>query len=322
MKRPLRLALYLLSLLLFGLILWWGGPDAWRQVLAGDRDALLVAFLFYGVAGMVSALRLQVMAEAIAGRRLATWRRFYHLNMMARALGLVLPRSLSALGGKSVALRAFGLSLQRAIWTVMVDNLLDVLLLALLTVPALLFLQKRVATTVFMALMLMMILGLAVILWGGLATNRVAFVLQWGQRLPWLSRKLKVEGQSAVNLLPSPLHSVTALFLTVTLHASVALSFYEIGRAVGLSAAWLFFLAAFFITQLSLVIAIAPGGLGIFDLGWLGLLHLSGVPETEAFAFVIAQRAYTFVFVLIWAGVSTLLSLTTEKEPLLPNSSQ
>ena len=70
---------------------------------------------------------------------------------------------------------------------------------------------------------------------------------------------------------------------------------------------------------MSLIIAIAPGGLGIFDLGWLGLLQLGGLSQSDAITFVVAQRAYIFVFVLVWAAFSALLSLTEgQGKPVWP----
>jgi uncharacterized membrane protein YbhN (UPF0104 family) len=58
-------------------------------------------------------------------------------------------------------------------------------------------------------------------------------------------------------------------------------------------------------------VAVTPGGLGLFDAGWYGVLLLGGVPNQEALTFVIAQRAYIFIFVLVWAGFSVLLSLAS-----------
>ena len=152
MKRWLQLTLQLLSLVLFGIILWLGGPEAWQQLLAGDREDILAAFLLIGLASMLSATRLRLMAHSVAGQELASWRRFYYLNMTARALGLVVPRSLSTVAGKSVALRTLGVSLKRSVWIVLMDNLFDLGLLGVLAVPALFFLRGGVSPVGFIAL--------------------------------------------------------------------------------------------------------------------------------------------------------------------------
>lgn len=112
--------------------------------------------------------------------------------------------------------------------------------------------------------------------------------------------------------MPSRATALQALGLSVLLNGAIAACFYYIAQAVGLAYPWPLFAAGFPATQLSLVLAVTPGGLGLFDAGWYGVLLLGGVPHQDALTFVIAQRAYVFIFVLIWAGFGTLLSLATE----------
>ena len=197
MKRWLHILLNLLSLLLFGIILWWGGPEAWEQLLVSDWRWLLTALLIHGSVGMVSGFRLQSMAQAMGQRSLASWRQFYRLTMTVRALGLVLPRSVSALGGKSVGLMAFGLSVRQSLWTVMVDNAMDVLFLTAVTLPAIPFLQDKISTTTYLLLCGLAVLILAAALWWGSQPGRLNFLLRWLQRFPWLAKKLNLEGETA-----------------------------------------------------------------------------------------------------------------------------
>ena len=313
MKRWLHICLNLLSLVLFGFILWWGGPEAWEQLLAGDWRWLLAGLLLHGSVGMMSGLRLQYVAQAMGQRNLASWRQFYRLTMSVRALGLILPRSVSALGGKSVGLMAFGLSLRQSLWTVMVDNAMDVLFLTAVTLPAIPFLQAKITTVTYLSLCGLALLILAAALWWSSQPGRLNFLLEWTQRLPWLAQKLKLEGETTVALLPPPAITLRVLLLTSLLNISLAFTAYTIGRAVGTTAVWPLYLAIFPITQLSLIIAVAPGGLGIVDFTWAGLLLLAGIPDNSATTFTVALRIYISIFVLVWAGTSMLLALTDTK---------
>jgi len=323
--RPYRLLLQLLSLILFGAILWLGGPHAWRQILAGDPRGILPSFLVSGLAGVVAATRLRLVAGTVAGRDLGSWRRFYHLNMTARALGLVVPRSLSVLAGKPVALRTLGLSLKRSLWVVVVDNLFDLGLLGALALPSLLFLKSGISTGGCIALALGLALVLAGGLWWDAVLRRLRSLAGWMarrtalvtalQELPYLQFDLTGDKHGIGEASCARSAVLQALGLSVLLNAALIARFYFIARAVGLTYPWTLFAAAFPVTQLSLVLAVTPGGLGLFDAGWYGVLLLGGVPDQEALTFVIAQRAYVFVFVLAWAGFSALLSLT-QKEPL------
>jgi uncharacterized membrane protein YbhN (UPF0104 family) len=312
-KRWLRLVLQLLSLALFGLILWSGGVEPWQQILHSAPEDILVAFLLVGAATVLSATRLRIMVHSMVGRRLASWPHYYYLNMTARALGLVVPRSLSNLGGKSVALRALGVSLKRAVWLVMIDNLLDLMLLGVLMIPGLVFLRGLITPGSFVGLALGLTLTLTGALWWGTAAGRWLPLTRWLKRFPWLGSALRVDPEGAANVLPSRSTALQALGLTALLNGALAVGFYYIALAVGITSPWLIFAAGFPITQLSLVISVTPGGLGLFDAGWYGVLLLGGVPRGEALTFVVAQRTFLSVFVLVWAGFSTLLSLTARK---------
>jgi uncharacterized membrane protein YbhN (UPF0104 family) len=309
MKRWLRLGLQLISLVLFGLILVWGGSEAWQQVAAGDLEYILVSLLFLGFATMMSAARLQLMARSTTGRELAPWPRFYYLNMTVRALGLVVPRTLSTLGGKSAGLAGFGVSLRRSVWIVMLDNAFDLLVLGILAVPALLYLRNRDAAGELLVLSVGLIVILASGLWWITGPGRARLLMRWLERVPRLASALHLDPEKISDLLPPRPVALEALGLTILLNAAIAICFYHIARAVGMAHPWTVFVAGFPITQLSLILAVTPGGLGLFDAGWYGVLLLAGVPNQDALTFVIAQRAYIFIFVLVWAGFSVLLSL-------------
>lgn len=313
MKRWLRLLLQVLSLVVFGLILWLAGPDAWRQVIAGNPTHVLTAFLLLSTATVLSTVRLQLVVQSLAGQRIGSLRRFYYLSMVARAVGLVIPRSVSIFAGKPVALSALGLSLKRAVWAVLLDNLFDLVLLGVLAIPALLFLGARVSAQA--ALVLVLGSGLAVTagLWS--VTGGVAFLrfIGWVERMSFLSAIFPRRAEKAAHPLLRRPTAVRALGLTLLLNVALAACYHNISRAVGLSYPRTLFAAAFPAVQLSLVLAVTPGGLGLFDASWYGILLLGGVPREDALAFVIGQRAYVSIFILVCAGLSALLSLTERR---------
>lgn len=309
MKRWFRLGFQLVSLALFVLVLLWGGPEAWQQVAAGDRTFILLSLLLLGFASVVSAVRLQLVSRSVAGQDLAPWPRFYYLNMMTRALGLVVPRSLSTLGGKSVGLGALGISLRRSVWIVMMDNAFDVLLLGILAGPALLYLKQGGVTWQILVLSVALMLALAGATWWFTDAERLQPILTRLGRIPRLGSTLHLEPENIPDLLLPRGTALRALGLSILLNSALAACYFTIARAVGLPQPWPIFVAGFPITQLSLIIAVTPGGLGLVDAGWYGVLLLAGVPSQQALTFVVAQRAYIFVFVLVWAGFSALLSL-------------
>jgi uncharacterized membrane protein YbhN (UPF0104 family) len=138
-------------------------------------------------------------------------------------------------------------------------------------------------------------------------------LLVWLRRIPWLAKRLDFGDNQPI---PSAQDALVTLSWSVLLNGIIAASFYGLGRSIGAPVTLPLLLASYPLVQLSLIIAIAPGGLGIFDAGWLGLLRLGGISEAAALAFVVAQRAFVVVFVLIWAGFSALLSLTVKPDTI------
>lgn len=306
MNRWLRLGLLLLSLLLFGFILWRAGPETWQIVLRGRFSYFFLAFLMHGLAGVASASRLQRLAQAVTGQTMISWRRMYVLNWTARALGLILPRSVSIFGGKTVALKAVGVPLRQAVWLVFVDNAFDLLLLGFWLIPAFLWFQGT-TPLLFWLVLAGMTLVVGTLIWWGTQPNRLEPFLRQLRRFPRLAQRLNLDENSFI---PGPPHALAALAWTVLLNLALITNYYFIGQAIDLDAAAPLITSSYPFVQLSLVVAIAPAGLGLFDLGWLGLLRLGGIPEADVLAFVVAQRAYIYLFVLAWTLFSVALSWT------------
>ena len=307
MKKWLRLSLQLLSLILFVLILWWAGPETWRVVWEGDRQVLLLAVLVYGVAGLASTIRLQLMTRAITGQATISWRRMFYVNWVARALGLVLPRTISTVGGKAVALKALGVPLHQSLWIVFVDNVYDLLLLGLWLWPGFMWLQERESAAAFwLTVLTLTLIASGLIVWST-QPGRLQPLLRRVRQIPWLAKRLPLDDNM---LIPAPGYALAGFAVTLLLHTTLITSFFLIGRAINSPASLILVTSSYPFVQLSLIIALAPGGLGLFDLGWLGLLSLGGLNESEALAFVVAQRAYVYLFVLAWAAISQGISWT------------
>jgi uncharacterized membrane protein YbhN (UPF0104 family) len=61
------------------------------------------------------------------------------------------------------------------------------------------------------------------------------------------------------------------------------------------------------VAQLTYLFAFTPGGLGIFEAGWLAILILGGVSWDHAMIFVVGQRILTVILVGLLAVLSQFL---------------
>ena len=313
MKRWLQIGLILLGVAIFVYMVVITGADALAAILNGERRYLLMALLATGAAQMLSGWRLQV-ALAAAGNRQLPWRATYHVTLTAQLIGMVVPRILSAVGGKAAALKVYEVDLKRSVPAVLLDNLFDVLVMAPLMLPGFLYATGQLSTS-------------GLITSYGLLAGAFLLLVSWApagpqtlrhlnlERIPRLGDSLSTFCERIVQVWPTGQQGRALVLLTAALNGLLAVRFYYIGLALGMETSFIQFLALFPMAQLSLIVALAPGGLGIFDLSWLGLLLLVGAEGAENFA--VAQRIYVTVINLFWGCFAILLALTLPRPTVI-----
>jgi uncharacterized membrane protein YbhN (UPF0104 family) len=79
------------------------------------------------------------------------------------------------------------------------------------------------------------------------------------------------------------------ILFAITLNIPISPSLILLGTPIG---------------QLTYLFAFTPGGLGIFEAGWIGILKLANVKTDYAMAFVVGQRVLTVITI----GILALLS--------------
>ena len=326
MKRWVQIALVLLGVAIFVYIIWRTGPEGLAAVLAGDWRHLLLALLATGVAQMVSACRLQVALAAVTGLEGEAawqrwpWRALYHVTLTAQLMGMVVPRLLSTVGGKAAALKAYQTDLRESVPAVLLDNLFDIVVMAPLVAPGFLFATGKLSVVqLYGSYGLILLLLLPLLSWRPAAAIWLPRLAPLAQ-LPWLGERLCGLLVRLLAVWPRPAAGRRLLLLTVVLNGLLALRFYYISQALGLATTVTLFLALYPMAQLSLIIALAPGGLGVFDLSWLGLLSLAAVAGADGFA--LAQRIYVTVINLFWGGVAMLLALSLARPAGAKSSSR
>ena len=88
-----------------------------------------------------------------------------------------------------------------------------------------------------------------------------------------------------------------AFLLSVVKFLATSLRSACFAQALGMSASPLVFVMGTPITQLSFPIALTPGGLGIFEAAWYGVLLQSGISQASIAPFLVEQRVLTMVFI-------------------------
>lgn len=310
-NRILSWVINLAGILVFGLILYLGGVQAWQQILDGDWRFVLGVLAVTIAWNLVAAYRWSLIANEVVGRKICSFRYFYTYQMIGMLIGQVVPITIGMLGGRPAALSlSQEVSLKRSALSVFLDKLFDLILALLLAVPVALYLVGWIERPLAFGLMgSLVVAGILALAW--YYERAIQFVGQIGFHVAQPLTRVPVIGRRLVSRLPQQLDrlsnetflrnrlAVRAFLLTLVLYGLLSVRLYFIAQALQLEIPWYLLAMGVAVTQLALVFSVTPGSLGFLEGGWAAVLSVSGLSLAEFATFVIGRRAYVLVFTLI-----------------------
>jgi uncharacterized protein (TIRG00374 family) len=322
-NRILSWLINLFGVLIFGLILYLGGIEAWQQILQADWRYVLAAFAVTLLWNLVAAYRWSLIAKQVIDfPEPCPYRYYFTYQMIGMLTGQVLPITVGMLAGRPVALSlSQGVSLRRSALSVFLDKLFDLILAVLLVLPVALFLVDAISRYVAFGLMASIaVIGALLI---GLRYEPVMRLLgQVGGRLAQLLVHLPVVGPRLGSRLPQQMDRLTSrnplsnrmalkvFLVTGVMYALLSARLVLIAEALRLDIPWYLLVMGVCVTQLALVFSVTPGSLGFLEGGWGAVLGLAGLTLEQFTFFVIGRRAFVLVFTLI----NTLLAFAWIRE--------
>jgi hypothetical protein len=235
--------------------------------------------------------------------------------MFGRTVGLVLPMDISDFGVRTMSLR-FGhdVSIGRASYSVYLDRTFDVVVAGLFIVPSVLYVVGAIAPRTGIVLFgAAFLVGLVCFAFLGRQTMKVlGFVFRTlfraVCRIPWIGRRVEFETESKL-LEEVDLGGIApGLFLLSALKFFfTAMRFVTMAAAVGLGLGGLKILLFVPAAQFAAVIALTPGGLGIADWSWSGLLYKIGADKHLIVPYLLSLRIVVSLSIIVIAGLSWLI---------------
>jgi uncharacterized protein (TIRG00374 family) len=310
-NRILSWLINLFGILVFGLILYGGGIQAWQQITQSDWRYVLGAFAVTLLWNLVGAYRWALITNRVVGQEVCAYRYFFTYHMIGMLIGQVVPITVGMLGGRPVALSlSQEVSLRRSALSVFLDKLFDLILAVLLVTPVALYLVDWISRPLAFGLMAgLVIAGILLMAWQ--YERAIRFVGRTGSRIAQPLTRLPVIGARLVRRLPSQLERLTtetflpnrtavqAFLLTVVLYGLLGARLFFIAQALRLDIPWYLLTMGVCVTQLALVFSVTPGSLGFLEGGWWAVLSLAGITQEQFYIFVIGRRAFVLVFTLI-----------------------
>lgn len=321
-NRILSWAINLAGILAFGLILWLGGIEAWRQIVQGDWRYVLAALGVTLLWNLVAAFRWSLIANRVVGAKICAYRYFFTYQMLGMLTGQVVPITIGMLGARPVALSlSQQVSLGRSALSVFMDKLFDLVLALLLVIPVALFLVGWIERPLAFGIMGCVVV-VAALLIGWQYEQAIRFFGQLGTRFAGPLARVPVIGRRLVRRLPGQLDRLSsetfvenrvalqAFLLTLVMYGLLSARLFFIAQALRLEIPWYLLAMGIAVTQLALVFSITPGSLGFLEGGWAAVLGLAGLTLDQFTTFVIGRRAFVLVFTLI----GTLLAFAWIRE--------
>ena len=257
---------------------------------------LLVGLAGAALAHVAVAARWKLLSEATGGTRLGFWA-YLHSLLVTRFIGQFAPSLATDLLGRGVALRTVGSKrgLGHATTLVVLERLYDLVIPALLVLWA--FLVRRPGLADEAALLLALLTaGFLLLATPGLRPLARLALFVYGRVARLGDGELPVGVTTGV--------SFQVALLGVARFVAVLVQFAGIGAGVGIILGWSDWMAATPLAQLTALVGVTPGGLGVVEAGWWAGLAWVGVEGPVIGLFLLAQRTALIAFL----GVLSLAS--------------
>jgi uncharacterized protein (TIRG00374 family) len=299
--------------LMAGLV-YWGRHDLGR---IASLAPLPVALCFFSTAGIAlfSALKWKVALQSIGGGKAPRLGSLIHYFMIGRVLGLVVPMDVGDFAARTASLKLdHSVPLGKASYSVYLDRTFDVIVAGILITPSALFILGAIRPQLGIVIYcLAFAAGLLCFVLLGRQTIEFLLVIFHALfaaicKIPGIRSRVDVGVERSL-LAACSFRSVapTLYLLSGAKFLFTALRFLSIALAmhIGVSVAGMLLFAPG--AQFAAVFSFTPGGMGMVDWSWSGLLYKMGVDRHDIVPYLISLRLATWLSVLVLAGLSRLL---------------
>lgn len=287
-----------LGLAAFASLVWYLVPS-WSELAGQVRISW--TYLALGLAGaavahVAVALRWKLLTESTGGTHLSLWA-YLHSLLVTRFLGQFVSSLAMDLVGRGMALRSVGSrrGVGHATTLVVLERIFDLVIPAALLGWAFLVRELGFASEAPVLLLAGTVLFVVIATPGLKPLARVALAL-YG--------RLRRQDTDTLDVDISARMSLEVALLSVVRFAAVLVQFAGIGAGIGVGLSWFDWLAATPMAQLTALVGVTPGGLGVVEVGWWAGLAWVGVAQASIGVFILTQRLALIGFL----GTLTLAS--------------
>jgi len=301
-----------IGLLVCALLILLSDIDYDQLVGKVDYVYLIFGVLCSWAISCLASFRWMIISRSLAGRGVAGYREFLLTNLISRATGFLTAKTIGEVGVKGYWLKKTkSLSIKTTSQSILLDKVYDASvsgILFLLVIPFWIGLLSRgLVITLAISLTLVLVFTGA---YFGAAINRL-FSAVWNFALTlvkkWAFLEPHINAVLATKVVATPGHQYLFLITVIKF-------LFIVGRIicaalfVGAAIDWQLLVLATPLGQAVALISITPGGLGILEAGWYGILISSGTQTTDIIGFLVGQRILLVVGLLSLFPIVMLIS--------------
>ena len=315
------LGTFALGLGLIYLLLGYAGPgETWAVIKKAEPFWLAVAAVTFTISILARAVRWDLLLRPMEYR--GGVRGLLGIYMVSLFLSYVLPARVGDLARPYMAGKRFDLSIGKALASVALERVFDLLAVALAVLLALAYLPRAMEAAWVLrgvvVLALMVVLAILVLLVSYryearlaalviriASTVQMGYVTAIGRRSSSLLgafnrglREMTLTRRSMV-----PIASISLLVWGAELATS-----YLVLLSLGVTASLPAFILAISIGVAFATLPLTPGGLGSYELGVTAVLTMGGVPGASALAFSLTDHIFKYAYILAFGAVPTFHS--------------
>ena len=243
---------------------------------------------------LLHTLRWKRIVDAISKKDGSRFLPFYKWMIHSYMLGYIMPKDVSLLSVRTYYLKQHqNLPLSASLFSVTLDRLLDVVVFIVVVVPSLLFVMKILSPIRSLMVMGVFVGGFLLILrWKGEGTFHLLIRLYRRiLELPIIRNRISLQrGETKWEYSFGLNGFLTIVAWSVGAYLLLVLRFFFTGLSLNVNLSLLQSLFVIPVIQISGVINITPGSLGVLELGSWGALLLIGFPKDQILRFVLGQR--------------------------------
>jgi uncharacterized protein (TIRG00374 family) len=323
---------YLFGLAVLAVLIYIGGAKSLKATFRPHLGHLLFVFFSMLSVFIVGSLRWGFIVNSIKRKKVCSYFDYFLYFTSGRFFGQYVSVAVGDFFLRPAALKKIqGINLKVGIATALLDKMLDMLFVLILVVPSFLYLfavLSRLQTLVLIAILFGILFALLLLKAEIFATGLKRSLLPLVKRLRTLRAFRTVIKDEHIEILAN-LESLnifkketllTLVVITIVKYIFLILRVYFLTAALGLGIPLFVLCTGIPVAQLGLTLAFTPGALGVLEGGWYAVLTLSRISKVDIATFLIAQRAYWFVFTgLIFLGIYIVTGLRRMRTDALKN---